>query len=104
MLKQAFTITLALALGAAVIWLVLGVLSGVVSAVRRGSIVDRAFTTLALLFYSLPTFVLGLLMLFVFYYQLTTHGVRIFPGQGYTSLTQDPLKWFESLVLPWLTL
>jgi peptide/nickel transport system permease protein len=87
-----------------VIWLVLGVLSGVVSAVRRGSILDRALTTLALLFYSLPTFVLGLLMLFVFYYQLTTHGVRIFPGQGYTPLTQDPLKWLESLVLPWLTL
>lgn len=103
-LKQAFPITLSLALGAAAIWLVLGVLSGVVSAVRRGSIVDRAFTTLALLFYSLPTFVLGLLMLFVFYYQLTTHGVRIFPGQGYTPLTQDPLKWLESLVLPWLTL
>lgn len=103
-LKQAFPITLSLALGAAAIWLVLGVLSGVVSAVRRGSIVDRAFTTLALLFYSLPTFVLGLLMLFVFYYQLTTHGVRIFPGQGYTPLTQDPLKWLESLVLPWFTL
>lgn len=103
-LKQAFPITLSLALGAAVIWLVLGVLTGVVSAVRRGSILDRTFTTLALLFYSLPTFVLGLLMLFVFYYQLTTHGIRIFPGQGYTPLTQDPLKWLESLVLPWLTL
>ncbi len=103
-IKQAFPITLSLALGAAAIWLVLGVMTGVVSAVRRGSILDRAFTTLALFFYSLPTFVLGLLLLYVFYYQLTIHGVRIFPGQGYTPLTQDPLKWFEGLVLPWLTL
>lgn len=103
-LKQAFPITLSLALGAAVIWLVLGVLSGVVSAVRRGSILDRTLTTLALLFYSLPTFVLGLLMLFVFYYQFTTHGIHLFPGQGYVPLTQNAVKWFESLVLPWFTL
>jgi peptide/nickel transport system permease protein len=103
-LKQAFPITLSLALGAAAIWLVLGVLTGVVSAVRRGSIIDRAFTTIALFFYSMPTFVLGLLMLFLFYYELTTHGIHLFPGQGYVPLTQDPIKWFESLFLPWLTL
>ncbi len=103
-LKEAFPITLSLALGAAVIWLVIGVLTGVISAVRRGSIIDRAFTTIALFFYSLPTFVLGLLMLFIFYYQLTTHGIHLFPGQGYVPLTQDPVKWLESLTLPWLTL
>jgi len=103
-LKQAFPITLSLALGAAVIWLVLGVLSGVLSAVRHGSIWDRMSTAVALFFYSMPVFVLGLLLLYAFYYQLTIHGIRIFPGQGYTSLTNDPVKWFESLVLPWLTL
>jgi peptide/nickel transport system permease protein len=103
-IKQAFPITLSLALGAAVIWLVLGVLSGVVSAVRRGSILDRALTTLALFFYSMPTFVLGLLLLFLVYYQLAKNGIRIFPGQGYVYLTASPLHWFESLVLPWITL
>jgi peptide/nickel transport system permease protein len=103
-LKQAFPITLSLALGAAVIWLVLGVLSGVLSAVRRGSIWDRGATTIALIFYSMPTFVLGLLMLWIFYYQFSIHGIKLFPGQGYTYLTQDPVKWFKGLVLPWLTL
>lgn len=103
-LKQAFPITLSLALGAAVIWLVLGVLSGVLSAVRRGSILDRAITTVALFFYSMPTFVLGLMLLFLVSYQLQKRGIRIFPGQGYVYFSASPVKWFESLILPWLTL
>jgi peptide/nickel transport system permease protein len=103
-LKQAIPITLSLALGAAIIWLVIGVLSGVVSAVRRGTIWDRLVTTIALVFYSMPTFVLGLLMLWLFYYQLTIHGIKLFPGQGYTYFTESPVDWFRGLVLPWFTL
>jgi peptide/nickel transport system permease protein len=103
-LKQAFPISLSLALGAAVIWLTLGILSGVLSAVRRGTFLDRAITAIALFFYSMPTFVLGLLLLFLVSFQLQKRGIRIFPGQGYVPLTQNPVKWFESLVLPWLTL
>jgi len=103
-LKQAFPVTLSLALGAAVIWLVLGVLSGVLSAVRNRSFWDRIVTVIALFFYSMPSFVLGLLLLYVFYYQFALHGIHLFPGAGYTYLTANPLKWFEGLVLPWITL
>jgi peptide/nickel transport system permease protein len=103
-LKEAFPITLSLAIGAAAIWLVIGVLSGVLSAVRRGSLVDRAVTTVALVFYSIPVFVLGLLMLYVFFYQLTIHGVRWFPGGGYTYFSANPWNWFRGLVLPWIAL
>jgi peptide/nickel transport system permease protein len=103
-LKQAFPITLSLAFGAAVIWLVLGVLSGVLSAVRRGSILDRVITTLALFFYSMPTFVLGVMLLFLVSYQLQKRGIRFFPGQGYVYFSHSPTKWLESLILPWITL
>jgi peptide/nickel transport system permease protein len=103
-IKAAFPITLSLALGAAVIWLIIGVSTGVLSAVRRGTIWDRASTTIALIFYSMPTFVLGLLMLWIFYYQFTIHGLHWFPGQGYTYFTQSPVDWFRGLVLPWFTL
>lgn len=103
-LKQALPITLSLVLGASILWLIIGVMSGVLSAVRRGSVWDRTATTLALVFYSMPTFVLGLLLLYVFYYQFTIHGLKLFPGQGYTYFSADPVKWFQSMVLPWFTL
>ncbi len=101
---QAFPITLSLVVGAAPIWLFLGVLSGVWSAVRPRSVLDRLFTSVALFFYSMPTFVLGLLLVLVLYYELTIHGYAWFPGSGYTALTSDPWEWFRGLILPWITL
>jgi peptide/nickel transport system permease protein len=103
-LKAAFPITLSLVLGAAILWIIIGVLTGVLSAVRARSFADRAFTGLALFFYSMPTFVLGLLFLLFFYYELTIHGIHAFPGSGYVSFTASPFEWFRSLILPWLTL
>jgi len=103
-LKQAVPVTLSLALGASIIWLVVGVLSGVLSAVRRGSLSDRVVTIIALICYSTPVFVIGLLLLFVFYFKLTKAGIHFFPGQGYTYLTDNPVKWFEGLILPWIAL
>jgi peptide/nickel transport system permease protein len=103
-LAAAFPITLSLVLGAAILWVVMGVLSGVVSAVRSRSLADRAFTGLALFFYSMPTFVLGLLFLLFFYYELTIHGIAAFPGSGFTPFTTNPFEWFRGLILPWFTL
>lgn len=103
-LAAAFPISLSLVVGAAVLWIVMGVLSGVLSAVRARSLADRAFTGLALFFYSMPNFVLGLLFLLVFYYELTIHGIHAFPGAGYTPFSQSPVNWFRGLVLPWFTL
>ena len=102
-LKAAFPITLSLVIGAAIIWVVLGVLSGILSAVRSRTFADRLFTGLALFFYSMPTFVLGLLLLLVFYYELTIHGIHAFPPT-YIPFSQSPTGWFRSLILPWFTL
>lgn len=96
--------TVSIALGASVIWLILGVLNGVVSAVRPRSVADRTLTVFSLFFYSLPTFVLGLTLLYFFYFKLTLAGITFFPAGGYVNLADDPLTWFRSLVLPWLTL
>ncbi|SEQ96877.1 ABC transporter permease [Microlunatus flavus] len=96
--------TLSIALGASVIWLVLGVLNGVVSAVRPRSVADRTLTVFSLFFYSLPTFVLGLTLLYFLYFKLTLAGVTFFPPGGYVNLADDPGTWFRSLILPWLTL
>jgi peptide/nickel transport system permease protein len=104
LLGQALPVTASLALGAALIWLVMGVLIGVLSATRPRSLLDRGATLFALAGLSFPTFVLGLLLLFVFFYQLHLASVDLFPGGGYVPLTTNPGEWALHLVLPWITL
>ena len=103
-IKDAFPITLSLAIGAAVLWLFMGLASGIWSAIRPRSLLDRTFTFTALFFYSMPTFVLGLVLLLLLYYQLTIHGVSWFPAQGYVAFTDNPASWAQHLLLPWFTL
>src|SRR3954468_16935234 len=103
-LKDAFPLTLSLSIGAAILWLFMGLSSGILSAIRPRSLLDRTFTFLALFFYSMPTFVLGLMLLLLLYYQLTIHGVSIFPAQGYIPFTDSPYEWMRHLWLPWFTL
>jgi peptide/nickel transport system permease protein len=104
-IAAAFPITLSLVLGASVLWLTIGVLSGVLSAVKPRSAYDRAVTTLALLFYSMPTFVLGFLLILGLYYEFAIHHVAIFPAPGtWVPFSQNPLQWARALILPWLTL
>ena len=101
---QAVPITASLAIGAAIIWLVLGVSSGIFSAIRPRTVADRSITGLALLFYSMPSFLLGVLLLYFFYFRLTLAGYPIFPAGGYVPLTQGVLPWAQHLVLPWISL
>ncbi|MEU9792515.1 ABC transporter permease [Streptomyces sparsogenes] len=97
-LTDAMPVTLSLAAGACALWLTGGVLTGVVSALRRGSLWDRAAMGVALAGVSLPIYFTGLLSLAVFSYQLNWVDV------DYKSLGEDPGMWFQSLVLPWITL
>lgn len=96
--------TLSLVIGAAILWLTYGVISGIISAVRSRSLMDRSFTAAALIFYSMPTFVLGLSLIWIFAYKLAPVTNTFFPFHGYTPLTSNPGKWFQYLILPWLTL
>ena len=103
-IKQAFPVTFSLLIGAAPLWLILGVGSGVYAATKPRSFLDRLFTGIALFFYSIPTFVLGLFLILFLYYELTIHGHPWFPPAGYVPFTQDPLQWAHNLILPWITL
>ncbi len=103
-ISRAFPVTASLVLGAVVIWLLIGIPIGIMSATHPRSLRDRAGTTFALTFLSMPTFVLGVLFLLVFYYYLTRAGLSWFPAAGYVGLTSSPGQWFLHLILPWLTL
>ncbi len=95
--------TISLTVGAVVIWMVLGITVGVVSAVRRGSLLDRAVMGAALVAISAPVYWLGLIALFLFSSDIGR--VHLFSGAGsYVPLSEDPGRWFSSLVLPWLVL
>jgi peptide/nickel transport system permease protein len=98
---QGIPITFSLAIGAAIIWLFFGILVGVISAVTAGRLSDRLITVLALIGISMPVFWLGIITR----YYLAEGGVTtFFPDGEYVGLTQDPLKWFSHLILPWLVL
>ena len=100
----ALPITISLVIGAAILWLGFGVFNGVISAIRPRSFVDRGLTVFSLFFYSMPTFLLGLLLLYFLYFQLTLNGIAIFPAGGYAPLTDGVAAWFQHLILPWVTL
>jgi peptide/nickel transport system permease protein len=92
-------VTLSLAIGASILWLIGGVSIGVLSALRRGSIFDRFSMGIALAGVSLPVFFTGLIALELFSYKWP-----IFPDVHYVAFTADPLLWARNLVLPWVTL
>jgi peptide/nickel transport system permease protein len=95
--------TFSLSLGACVLWLLIGIAVGVISAIRRRSILDRATMGLSLVAISAPVFWLGLVALYLFADDIGK--IPILPGAGsYTPITDDPVKWFTSLILPWFVL
>ncbi|MEU1459527.1 ABC transporter permease [Streptomyces sp. NPDC005727] len=92
-------VSLSLVSGAMVIWLVLGVGTGVLSAWRRGRFTERALTALTLAGTATPVFVIGLVLMIVVCGEL-----RLLPFPQYVKLTDDPEQWAWNLLLPWLSL
>jgi peptide/nickel transport system permease protein len=91
--------TLSLAIGAGIIWLVLGVVFGVLSAMRAGGLTDRGLTVLAMVGVSTPVFLLGAVVLYFLAFK-----VQLFPNGGYVPLSQNPAEWAYHMVLPWFVL
>ncbi|MFD7100101.1 ABC transporter permease [Streptomyces xanthophaeus] len=91
--------TLSLAVGALVIWLLVGVGTGLLSALRRGGFTERALTVLTLAGTGTPVFILGLLLLMA----VCAH-LQWLPFPTYVPLGEDPEQWAWNLLLPWVTL
>jgi peptide/nickel transport system permease protein len=91
--------TLLLIAGAAIIWLLVGVTVGVISAVKRRTVVDRTAMSFALVGISTPVFWLGLMALYIFWRQLGWTG-----GTGYISPADSPTGFVSHMILPWVVL
>jgi peptide/nickel transport system permease protein len=103
LIKDRLPATISLTVGAAFLWLLLGIPIGILSAVRRSGFLDRTAMGGALVFVSMPTFWLGLIVLFLFADDIGKW--HIFPGaNSYVGLTVSPVDWFTSLLLPWFVL
>ncbi|WP_405670736.1 ABC transporter permease [Streptomyces sp. NBC_01530] len=92
-------VSLSLVVGAMVLWLLLGVGTGVLSAWRRGRFTERALTGITLAGISTPVFVIGLVLMIVICGQL-----ELLPFPEYVSFSDDPEQWAWGLLLPWFTL
>jgi peptide/nickel transport system permease protein len=102
-LLQRLPVTISLTVGAFVIWMLVAIPIGVVSALRRKSLLDRATMGGALVAISAPVYWLGLLALFLFSNDIGL--VHLLPGAGtYTPFSQNPWHWFTSLLMPWCVL
>jgi peptide/nickel transport system permease protein len=98
-IRQGLPATLSLAIGAGIIWLGLGILFGVITAVKAGRFSDQALTVLAFVGVSSPPFFLGALAIYYLGWK-----ANIIPLGNYVPLTQNPWQWFTHLIAPWLVL
>jgi peptide/nickel transport system permease protein len=98
--------TLFLVAGAATIWLLGGVAIGVLSAVRRRTVVDRAAMGFALFGISAPVFWLGLMSLYVVWKEhFWIPGLpTLTDGSGYVPLSDGIGHWLGHMILPWTVL
>jgi peptide/nickel transport system permease protein len=99
LLASRLPVTASLAIGAMVLWLLLGVGTGLLSALRRGGITERVLTVLTLAGIATPVFITGLLLLMLFCATL-----QWLPFPTYVPLTEDPEQWAWNLLLPWTAL
>jgi peptide/nickel transport system permease protein len=104
-ITAAAPVTFSLVIGAAVIWVVFSVLTGLLAVILKGTVFDPLLMILALIGISMPVFWVGEVANLITQDRL--HDTFLFswvPPLGYTPLTQNPWQWFLHLVIPWITL
>jgi peptide/nickel transport system permease protein len=99
LISQRIEPTLSLMVVTLILAVVVAVPMGVVAAWRAGSWLDRAFMAFAVAGFSVPVFVVGYLLAYVFALELDW-----LPVQGYTPLSKGLWPWFENLILPSIAL
>ncbi|MFE1584698.1 ABC transporter permease [Streptomyces sp. NPDC059402] len=92
-------LTLSLAFGAAVFFLIIGIGAGMLAASKQGKFLDKFASSVSLLGSSLQIYFVGYIAMFFLVGEL-----GILSQPSYTPLTDDPVAWVSGLLLPWLVL
>lgn len=96
--------TLSLVAGGVILWLAVGIPIGIMSARHPGGFRDRLGQGFILIGLSFPTFVLGMMSLYVFYFLPRQAGFTLFPAGGFKPFLPNPAIWAWHMALPWATL
>jgi peptide/nickel transport system permease protein len=102
-LAQDLPRTASVVVGGVILWLLVGLAVGILSATRARSLFDRVATVGVLAGLSMPTFVLGELLLLGVFLQLNKAGFT-WIQDGYEAPTQSVVGWAGHMILPWITL
>lgn len=99
MITDRLPVSITVAVGAAILWLLSGVVAGLISAIKAGTWWDKGAMMFALAGISLPNYFVALILQYVLVVQL-----KILPFPHVVPFADDPLKWFEAYLMPWLVL
>ncbi|HMR49434.1 MAG TPA: ABC transporter permease [Arachnia sp.] len=99
MVTSRFPVTLTLAVGSGVLWLLFGVAGGLLAAMKRGTFWDKGVLAVALGGISLPNYFVALLLQYILVVQL-----KWLPFPAAVSFGDDPLRWFQAYIMPWTVL
>lgn len=99
LIGNTFPVTAYLSIGAFILWMLIGIGTGAVAALNKGKWQDRLANAFTAIGVSLPTFYVGLLVLFSVVIWLD-----LLPFPHYASPFDDPVAFFEAMILPWITL
>lgn len=99
LIAQRLPATIWLAVGAFVVWMIAGISLGVYSALRRGRWQDKTVMGVSLVGYSLPSFFLGLVLIYLIIVRL-----NLLPFPKYVSPLENPIAFLQAMILPWIVL
>jgi peptide/nickel transport system permease protein len=103
MVKQDLPPTASVVVGGVILWLIVGLGVGIISATRARSIFDRFSAVAVLVGLSMPTFVVGEFLLLLVFVPLNEHGIHWVQDQ-YSGPSQGIVTWVGHMILPWITL
>ena len=99
LISRSAPVTFFLAVGAFVIWIFVGLTLGIFAALNRGKWVDRLIMGISLIGYSMPSFFIGLLLIFFVIIKW-----QFLPFPSYVQPWENPFQFFQTMLLPWIVL
>jgi peptide/nickel transport system permease protein len=99
LLMRGAPVTFWVAIGAFLLFIAFGLSLGIIAALNRGKWLDRTLMGVALLAYSFPPFFIGLLLIFFVILKL-----QWLPYPAFAEPWEDPVRFFQTMILPWITL